>query len=73
MIVWIVQALSRIDIVKTSASAAGNIFWIALMLLPSLAAGVIPFAILIGAVQTLNSLNADSERAVMAAAASPAR
>ncbi|MCB8836007.1 LptF/LptG family permease [Aurantimonas sp. VKM B-3413] len=68
LIVWIVQALARIDIVKTSVSAAGNIFWIALMLLPDLAAGVIPFAILVGSVQALNSFNADSERAVMSAA-----
>ncbi|KQT88404.1 LptF/LptG family permease [Aurantimonas sp. Leaf443] len=72
LIVWIVQALSRIDIVKTSATAAGNVFWIAFMLMPSLAAGVLPFAVLIGAVQTLNALNTDSERAVIAAAgASP--
>ncbi|MBP0618201.1 LptF/LptG family permease [Jiella mangrovi] len=72
MIVWIVQALSRVDIVKSTASAAGNVFWIALMLLPDLAAGIIPFAVLIGCVQTLNGLNADSERAVMAASgASP--
>ncbi|MEN3791429.1 LptF/LptG family permease [Fulvimarina sp. MAC3] len=67
LIVWIVQALSRIDIVKTSASAAGNILWIALMLLPNLAAGVVPFAILIGSILVLNGLNADSERAVIAA------
>ena len=67
MIVWVVQALSRVDIVKSTASAAGNVFWIALMLLPDLAAGIVPFAVLIGAVQALNGLNADSERAVMAA------
>ncbi|RFC66205.1 LptF/LptG family permease [Fulvimarina endophytica] len=67
LIVWIVQALSRIDIVKTSASAAGNILWIALMLLPNLAAGVVPFAVLLGSIQTLNAMNADSERAVISA------
>ncbi|GGD14601.1 LptF/LptG family permease [Aureimonas glaciei] len=67
LIVWVVQALQRIDIVRTSASAAGNIFWIALMLVPDLAAGVVPFAIIIGAIQALNALNADSERAVIAA------
>ncbi|MBC8128955.1 MAG: LptF/LptG family permease [Rhizobiaceae bacterium] len=66
VIVWVVQALQRVDIVRTSASAAGNIFWIALMLIPDLAAGVIPFAVVIGAVQALNGLNADSERAVIA-------
>ena len=72
LIVWIVQALARIDIVKTSASAAGNIFWIAVMLLPNLVGGVIPFAVLIGTIQALNALNADSERAVIAASgASP--
>lgn len=67
VIVWVVQALQRIDIVRTSVSAAGNIFWIAFMLIPDLAAGVLPFAILIGSVQALNALNADSERAVIAA------
>ncbi|KAB0680673.1 LptF/LptG family permease [Aureimonas leprariae] len=67
LIVWIVQALQRVDIVRTSASAAGNMFWIAMMLIPDLAAGVVPFAVVIGAVQALNSLNADSERAVIAA------
>ncbi|WP_279483267.1 LptF/LptG family permease [Aureimonas sp. SK2] len=67
LIVWIVQVLQRLDIVRTTATAAGDIFWIALMLMPDLAAGVLPFALLIGAVQTLNSLNADSERAVIAA------
>ncbi|WP_061932750.1 LptF/LptG family permease [Aureimonas sp. AU22] len=67
LIVWIVQVLQRLDIVRTTATAAGDIFWIALMLMPDLASGVLPFALLIGAVQTLNSLNADSERAVIAA------
>lgn len=68
LIVWIVQVLQRLDIVRTSATAAGNILWIALMLMPDLAAGVLPFAILIGSIQALNSLNTDSERAVIAAA-----
>lgn len=67
-VVWVVQVLARIDFVRTSATAAGDLAWIALMLMPDLAAGVLPFAILIGAVQALNSLNADSERAVIDAA-----
>ncbi|WP_062011626.1 LptF/LptG family permease [Aureimonas sp. AU4] len=67
LVVWIVQVLQRLDIVRTTATAAGDIFWIALMLMPDLAAGVVPFALLIGAIQTLNTLNADSERAVIAA------
>ncbi|MBB3949480.1 LptF/LptG family permease [Aureimonas jatrophae] len=67
LVVWIVQVLQRLDIVRTTATAAGDIFWIALMLMPDLAAGVLPFALLIGAIQTLNNLNADSERAVIAA------
>ncbi|KQT52931.1 MULTISPECIES: LptF/LptG family permease [unclassified Aureimonas] len=73
VIVWVVQALQRVDIVRTSMSAAGNIFWIALMLLPDLAAGVLPFAVLIGSIQALNALNADSERAVMSAAGASGR
>lgn len=67
LVVWIVQVLQRLDIVRTSATAAGDIVWIALMLMPDLAAGVVPFALLIGSIQTLNNLNADSERAVIAA------
>ncbi|WP_152045573.1 LptF/LptG family permease [Aureimonas psammosilenae] len=67
LIVWIVQALQRVDIVRSSAGAAGNMLWIAMMLIPDLAAGVVPFAVVIGAVQALNALNADSERAVIAA------
>lgn len=73
LVVWIVQVLQRIDIVRTSATAAGDILWIALMLMPDLAAGVVPFAVLIGAVQALNSLNADSERAVIASAGASRR
>jgi lipopolysaccharide export system permease protein len=64
-VVWIVQVLQRIDIVRTTASAASDFLWIALMLMPDLAAGVVPFAVLIGCVQALNALNADSERAVI--------
>ncbi|WP_102957916.1 LptF/LptG family permease [Mangrovicella endophytica] len=71
LIVWIVQALQRVDIVRTSVSTAGNLLWIALMLMPNLAAGVLPFAVLIGAIQALNGLNADSERAVIAASGAP--
>lgn len=73
LVVWIVQVLQRLDIVRTSATAAGDILWIALMLVPDLAAGVIPFAVLIGAIQALNSLNADSERAVIASAGASRR
>lgn len=67
-VVWVVQVLQRVDLVRTTATAAGDIFFIAALLLPDLAAGVLPFALLIGAVQALNGLNNDSERTVMAAA-----
>ena len=73
LVVWIVQVLQRLDVVRTSTTAAGDILWIALMLMPDLAAGVVPFAVLIGAIQALNSLNADSERAVIASAGASRR
>ncbi|KAA0970217.1 LptF/LptG family permease [Aureimonas fodinaquatilis] len=68
LVVWVVQVLQRVDLVRTTVGAASDILWIALMLMPDLAAGVLPFAILVGSIQALNSLNADSERSVMAAA-----
>lgn len=73
LVVWVVQALQRIDIVKTSASAGGAVLWIALMMIPDLATGIFPFAVLIGAVHALNRLNTDSERAVIAAAGASSR
>ncbi|WP_062226217.1 LptF/LptG family permease [Aureimonas frigidaquae] len=68
LVVWVVQVLQRVDLVRSTLGAVGDILWIALMLMPDLAAGVLPFAILIGAIQALNAFNTDSERSVMAAA-----
>ncbi|MEF2072440.1 LptF/LptG family permease [Consotaella aegiceratis] len=67
LIIWITQALQRINIVTTTVAAAGNLIWLAMLLIPNLVSGVLPFALLIGVIQALNSLNSDSERAAIAA------
>ncbi|UHD44441.1 LptF/LptG family permease [Aureimonas altamirensis] len=68
LVVWVVQVLQRVDLVRSTLGAVGDILWIALMLLPDLTAGVLPFAVLIGSIQALNGLNTDSERSVISAA-----
>ena len=47
LVVWVVQVLQRVDLVRSTLGAVGDILWIALMLLPDLTAGVLPFAVLI--------------------------
>ncbi|SJZ55427.1 LptF/LptG family permease [Consotaella salsifontis] len=68
LVIWITQALQRINIVTTTAAAAGKVMWLAVLMVPNLAMGILPFALLIGAIQALNALNADSERAAISAA-----
>ncbi|GHC68758.1 LptF/LptG family permease [Limoniibacter endophyticus] len=67
-IVWVTQALSRIDIVTDSRQSAGTFLEIATLILPSVVPEVIPFAIAIALGTTLFGLNSDSELVVVNAA-----
>lgn len=65
------QLLVHVDMVTRSADAAANFGKLAATLVPTIALVVAPFALLIGAVRTLNTMNNDSELAVLEAAGRP--
>jgi lipopolysaccharide export system permease protein len=67
-IVLTTQLLAQIEMVTRSADAAGNFAVIALTLVPTIGLLVAPFALLVGAMRTLNTMNTDSELAVLEAA-----
>ena len=62
------QLLVHVDMVTRSADAAANFGMLAVTLIPTIALLVAPFAMLIGAIRTLNTMNNDSELAVLEAA-----
>jgi len=67
-IVLTTQLLAQIEMVTRSADAAGNFVVIALTLIPTISLLVAPFALLVGAMRTLSTMNTDSELAVLEAA-----
>lgn len=69
-VAWTTQVLARINLVTDSGQTAATFLQLATLLLPTVIPVVIPFAVLIGIAQTLTTMNADSELAVMAAAGS---
>jgi lipopolysaccharide export system permease protein len=62
------QLLTNVDMVTRSADAAVSFAVLALTLVPTIALLVAPFALLIGIIRTLNTMNTDSELAVLEAA-----
>lgn len=64
-IVVTTQLLLNVEMVTRSASAAFGFAQIAIYLIPSITLLVLPFAVLIGAMRTLATMNADSELAVL--------
>ncbi|HMQ57040.1 MAG TPA: LPS export ABC transporter permease LptF [Rhizobiaceae bacterium] len=70
-IVWTTQALTRIDIATDSGASTAAFLKLIALLTPSLVPLVLPFALLIGIVQTLNTMNSDSEMAVISASGAP--
>ncbi len=71
LMVWIVQALARLDLVTTNGQSALVFLKISSLILPSIIPEVLPFAIAIAVAQTLSVMNADSELVVISAAGSP--
>lgn len=72
-IVWVTQALARINLVTDSGQSALAFMTLATLILPSVVPLVLPFALVIGITQTLSSMNSDSELTVLnAAGSSPA-
>lgn len=68
MIVWMTQTLQRIDIIVENGAGLALFAFLSILIIPSLLAVIIPFAIFGSVVYALHRLHADSELAVMFAA-----
>ncbi|MGV3552344.1 LptF/LptG family permease [Rhizobium sp.] len=67
-IIWITQVLARINLVTDSGQSIGSFAALATYMLPTLIPIVMPFAVTIAVTQTLQTMNTDSELAVVDAA-----
>ncbi len=67
-IVWMTQTLQRIDIIVEHGQGLGVFLILSLLIIPSLLAVIIPFAIFGAVIYALYRLHSDSEIAVMFAA-----
>ena len=67
-IVWMTQALQRVDIIIEHGQGLGIFLYLSLLIIPSLLAVIIPFALFGAVVYALHRLHSDSEIAVMFAA-----
>ncbi len=68
MIVWMTQSLQRIEIIVENGQGLGVFLFLSVLIIPSLLAVIIPFALFGAVVYTLYRLHSDSEIAVMFAA-----
>ena len=68
LIVWMTQSLQRIDIIVEHGQGLGVFLFLSLLIIPSLLAVIIPFALFGAVVYALYRLHSDSEIAVMFAA-----
>jgi lipopolysaccharide export system permease protein len=71
MMVLVTQVLLYVNLLTTSGQALITFFTLAATLIPPMTNLVLPFALYIGASQTLNGMNSDSELAVIEAAGGP--
>ncbi len=67
-IVWLTQSLQRIDLLVEHGASLALFGWLTVLIVPSLLAVVIPFALFGAALYALHRLHSDSEIAVMFAA-----
>jgi lipopolysaccharide export system permease protein len=72
-VVWVTQALNRIDFATGSGQSIISFLSFFAMLTPEFATIVLPFAVVIGTVQVFNTMNSDSELAVMSASGASRR
>lgn len=71
VIIWTTQVLQRINLVTDSGQSIGSFVMLATYVLPTIIPVVIPFALIIGVTQTLQTMNNDSESAVIDSAGTP--
>jgi lipopolysaccharide export system permease protein len=70
-IIWTTQVLARINLVTDSGQSIGSFALLATYILPTIIPVVLPFALIIGVTQTLQTMNNDSEFAVIDGAGTP--
>jgi lipopolysaccharide export system permease protein len=70
-IIWTTQVLGRINLVTDSGQSIGSFVLLATYVLPTIIPVVLPFALIIGVTQTLQTMNNDSESAVIDSAGTP--
>jgi lipopolysaccharide export system permease protein len=68
MFVWTTQAVSRIDFATGSGGSIVSFLHFMVLLIPQFLVAVLPFGIVVGSVQVLNTMNTDSELPVVAGA-----
>jgi lipopolysaccharide export system permease protein len=72
--IWLTQAVRQLDLVTGKGQAIWLFLWATILALPKLIIIIMPIALFLGMLHTLNRLNADSELVVMnAASMSPAK
>ena len=55
LLVWVVQALQRVNLVTDGGTALVSFLWIALLILPRVLTVILPFALVIAVVNALNA------------------
>ncbi len=66
-VVWIVQALREIDIITSNGQTIVTYFSITFLVVPNLALAIVPLALMLATVHTINGMNSNSELVVVAA------
>lgn len=67
-VIWIIQALTKVDIFSTNGQSLLTYFTITLLIVPGLLAAIIPIALLISTANSVNAFNANSELVIISAA-----
>ena len=65
LLVWVVQALQRVNLVTDGGAALASFLWIAFLILPRVFTIILPFALVIAVANALNAMNNDSETVVV--------
>lgn len=64
-VVWVAQAIRQVDVVTSQGQGVWLYLWMTSLGVPSLAAAVLPVALLLALAQAIRSLNGDSELIVI--------
>lgn len=66
-VIWIIQALTKVDIFSSNGQSLYAYFFITLLVVPGLLLAIIPIALLIATAHTVNGLNTNSELVIISA------